>query len=207
MQEAARSSHIGKSAPRALLASAAEEKTLSRDELVTTLFTFVFGGHETTTCLLSSGMKHLLLQRESWEALIKDPSLIPQAVEELLRFDTASPTWRRTAMEDVEVGGVAIPRGSIVLVSLGSANHDEAYFNDPGRLDIRRENAGANVSFSRGPHDCIGAPLARLEAQITLEVLTKRIPGMRLVKDQAFAYNKNVVNRALKQLLVEWDTP
>jgi cytochrome P450 len=149
-------------------------------------------------------MKHLLLERERWEAIVKEPSIIPQAVEEILRFDTVSPNWRRTASEDTEVGGVSIPKGAILLLSLGSANHDEAYFKDPERFDMRRENASAHLGFSRGVHYCVGAPLGRLEAQVALDVLSKRLPAMRLVEGQAFEYQRNVVNRGLKHLLVEW---
>jgi cytochrome P450 len=162
-------------------------------------------GHEPTTNLLSNGLRQVLAHREVWHALCQHPAYIPNTVEELLRFDTSAVAWHRRTRRPVDMGGVSLPAGARLLLLLGSANHDEAHFPDPERLDIHRANAKEHLSFGFGIHYCLGAPLARLEMLIALELLTTRLPGMRLVEGQSLAFLPNTTVRGPQQLWVEWE--
>lgn len=181
------------------------EELFDDNYLVTTMMNFLFAGHETTTNATANGLRALLENRDQWEALCADPSLCPAAVEECLRFSSSVIAWRREAIADTTVGGVAVPQGSKVLVMTGPANHDPAVFPEPERLDITRANAGRHLAFGFGRHLCLGASLARTEMTIFLEELTRRLPHMRLVPDQHFAYSANTSFRGPDHLLVEWD--
>jgi cytochrome P450 len=144
-----------------------------------------------------------LLQRpDQWQALIDDPALIDNAVEEILRFDGPVLNHRRLAKVDTVVGGVPIPAGGKVLMCFASASHDPAHFDDPDEFRIDRENAVDHLAFGKGPHFCLGAPLGRLETRIALELLTQRLPHMTLVPDQEFEYSPNALFRGLRRLLV-----
>lgn len=178
---------------------------LDMHELASIIFGLGFAGHETTTNLIGNAMKHLLTERDRWEQLCANPSLMENAVEEVLRFDGSVPVWRRVAKEDVELGGVTLPKGAKLALVLGSGSHDEAYFTHPETFDIHRANARNHLAFGKGIHYCVGAPLARLEAKIALELLAKRLPGLRLVPDQQIEYVPTVSFRGPKHLLVEWD--
>lgn len=164
-----------------------------------------FAGHETTTQASANGIKAMLEDREQWEKLCADPSLIPNAVEEILRFDTSIFTWRRIATKDTAVRGVEIPAGSKILMMLGSGNHDEAVFPDGGKFDVERPNAKKHLGLGNGAHFCMGAPLARLEMRIILEELTKRIPNMQLVEKEKYEYLPTLVFRGVQRLDVEWE--
>ena len=164
-----------------------------------------FAGHETTTQASANGIKHLLEDREQWEKLVADPTLIPNAVEEILRIDTSIFAWRRIATKDSQIGGVEIPAGSNILLMLGSGNHDEALFPEGNRFDPERKNAKKHLGFGNGAHFCMGAPFARLEMRIILEELVKRIPDMRLVEGQTWEYLPTLVFRGVQRLMVEWD--
>lgn len=178
---------------------------MDRDRVALTLFGLLMAGHETTTNQSANGIRLLLQHRENWEALVADPSLIPNAIEELIRYEASIIAWRRVAKHDVTIEGITIPEGAQILVLLGAANRDEAYFKDAERFDIRRRNARQNLSFGHGPHYCIGAPLARLELRIFLEELTRRLPTMRLVEGQDYAYLPNTTHRGPTTLWVNWD--
>ncbi|MER5390699.1 cytochrome P450 [Saccharopolyspora sp. NPDC002686] len=161
--------------------------------------------HETTTNATANALRFLLSQRDSWEELCADPALIPNAVEECLRFRASVQCWRRKALVDVEVEGVTIPAGSRVLLVIGSGNHDETVFDNPQELDIHRPNAKRHLAFGMGAHACIGAPLARLEMRIILEELTRRLPHMRLIDGQDFGYLHNASFHGPRHLRVEWE--
>jgi hypothetical protein len=178
---------------------------MDKDRVALTIFGLLMAGHETTTNQSANGIRTLLQQRENWEALVNDPGLIPNAVEEIIRYEASIIAWRRVAKRDVTIEGVTIPEGSQILVLLGAANRDEAYFENAERFDIYRKNARQNLSFGHGCHYCIGAPLARLELKIFLEELTQRLPSMRLVKGQSFSYLPNTTHRGPTTLWVEWD--
>lgn len=176
-----------------------------KPRLLITVFGLLMAGHETTTNQSGNGIRTLLEQRENWEAICEDPSLIPGASEEIIRYDSSVIAWRRVAKRDITIEGVTIPKDAQILVSLAAANRDERKFKDGEKFDIRRKNAVQNLSFGMGNHYCLGAPLARLELVIFLEELTRRIPSMRLVKDQTFSYSPNTSHRGPQSLWVEWD--
>jgi cytochrome P450 len=174
-------------------------------DLYTLMVTHFFAAHETTTNTVANGLRALLEDRAQWEALGADPSLIPQAVEEVLRHGSSIVTWRRRATRPVTVGGVELPAEARLLLLTGSANHDEALFADPERFDIQRDNASRHLTFGWGIHRCLGENLARMEIRVILEELTSRLPGLRLVADQTWSYLPNVTVRGPEALLVEWD--
>jgi cytochrome P450 len=161
-----------------------DDSVLTINEIVSLMFGVLLAGHETTTNGTTNIILELLRHREAWEALCADPSRATQAVEEGLRFASPVVNWRRLALEDVEIGGVPIAKGEKILISLASANHDEAYFADPETYDLDRTNARDHCAFGYGTHFCIGAPLARLEIRIMIEELLSAFPNMALVPNQ-----------------------
>lgn len=178
---------------------------LDMHELASVIFGLGFAGHETTTNLIGSAMRHLLTEREQWAQLCADPSLIPNAVEEVLRFDGSVPIWRRVTKTEVVLGGVTIPKDAKLALVLGSASHDEAYFEQGEQFRIDRANARDHLAFGKGIHYCIGAPLARLEATVALALLAERLPGLRLAPHQQIPYVPTISFRGPKQVLIEWD--
>ena len=173
--------------------------------LCNVMFLMQFAGHETTTQASANGLKALLSDRAQWDSLCRDASLIPNAVEEILRFDTSIFAWRRIATRDAEIGGVAVPAGAKILLLLGSGNRDDAAFPDGESFDIERAGAKRHLAFGNGAHFCMGAPLARLEMRIILEELTRRLPGMRLVEGQDWEYVPTLTFRGVQKLRVAWD--
>ena len=160
----------------------------------------LIAGNETTTNLIGNGMLALLQHPEQLAMLQEDPSRIPAAVEELLRFDSPVQLDLRGVLEDCVVNGSRLRRGDAVLLAIGAANRDPDVFDEPERLDVQRSK-GSNISFGRGVHHCIGAPLARLEGRIALEVLLKRFSSMRLLTDRP-AFRRAIVLRGLESLPV-----
>lgn len=165
----------------------------------------LLAGHETTSNAAAAALQTLLSHRDQWEELCADPSLIPNAVEECLRYETSVPSWRRVTTRPTTLGGVDLPEGARLLVGLGSANHDESRFADGDRFDIHRANARQHLAFSWGRHLCLGAPLARMELRLLLEQLIRRLPHMELVPDQEWSYPRNVSFRGPEHLMVRWD--
>jgi cytochrome P450 PksS len=187
----------------ALVQAEAAGDTLSEDELLAMVFLLLVAGHETTVNLIASGTLALLQHPEQREQLQQNPALITSAVEELVRF--ASPVecaTERYACEDVMIAGVAIPRGELVLGVIGSANRDELHFSMPDTLNLRRE-PNRHLAFGLGAHYCLGAPLARLEAQVAITTLLDRLPNLRLaVKPQALRWRRSPILRGLQALPV-----
>lgn len=181
----------------------ASGQPLSQQEVSTILFGLLMAGHETTTNLLGNGLRRLLEHQASWEALCADAKLIPNAVEELLRYDSSVIHWRRRTTCEVELSGVTIPADANLLLAIGAANRDPAVFDDPDTLDIHRANAAEHLSFGFGAHVCLGAPLARLEARIVFEELTRRAPDLRLVDDQTIGFMPIISFRGPTSLWVE----
>jgi cytochrome P450 len=170
--------------PRADLLSqliAVEEQgdTLSEGELLATCVLLYIAGHETTVNLIGNGLLALLRHPAELSRLRADPGLIPSAVEELLRFDGPVQRTARIAHTDLEIDGRRIAEGAMVVVLLGAANRDPAQFPDPDRLDVARAD-NRHIAFGFGIHFCLGAPLARLEAQIAFATLLRRAPRLAL---------------------------
>ncbi|MBV9325836.1 MAG: cytochrome P450 [Chloroflexi bacterium] len=183
----------------------AEGERLRPEEVATVLFGLLLAGHETTTNLLSNGVRRFLEHRaNAWEALCAEPGLIPNAVEEVLRFDPSVVMWRRKTKVPVTISGVDVPADANLLLLIGSANRDKEMFSDPERFDIRRANAREHLSFGMGNHLCLGAPLARLEARVVFEELTRRRPGLTLLPEQRLAFHPNISFRGPSSLEVRW---
>ena len=189
-----------------LLARDSDVAALNHREVTQIVYELLFAGHETTTGLIGNALRRLLTERPSWAEICRDPALIPNAVEEVLRFDSSVIAWRRKTTEAVEIGGVPVPADANLLLLLGSANRDPAVFEDPDHFDIHRSNAKEHLSLGRGAHYCLGAPLARLEARVVLEELSARLPSLRLVPGQTLRFQPNTTFRGPLALLVEWDT-
>jgi len=183
----------------------AEGKPLTPQQAATVVLNLLFAGHETTTGLLGNIFRRLLADRGSWDAIVADPSLIPNAVEEVLRLDSSVIAWRRRTTQEATIGGVSVPQGANLLLLLGSANRDPAVFPDPDRFDIRRPNAKDHLSFGYGHHLCLGKPLARLQARVVLEEVASRLPGLRLEPDVELDFAPNVSFRGPLSLPVLWD--
>jgi len=178
----------------------ADPNALARDEIIGVVYGLSFAGHETTTNLTSNALRRLLEHPLQWKALCADPALIPNAVEEVLRFDTSVIAWRRITTRAVEIGGVEVPRGARLLLSLASAGRDPAVFAEPDAFDIHRDNARDHLAFGLGIHFCLGAPLARTEVRAVLELLAERAPDLQLVPGQEFAFAPNVSFRGPHEL-------
>jgi cytochrome P450 len=177
---------------------------LTSGETVTHLTELIFAGTDTTANLMGSVVRLLDEYTEQKSAVLGDPALWPSAVEEGLRVRSAANGIFRITTRDVEVSGVTIPARSIVWLALASAGHDETVFSEPERFDVARANAADHISFGRGRHFCMGAPLTRVEAPIGLRVLYERIPGLRVTAQQTFEYDPVLVAVVLKHLNVEW---
>lgn len=164
----------------ALIATRDEEHQLDEDELIAMAFLLLVAGYITTVNLIGSGIAALLAHPDQLQMLREDPGLLPGAIEEFLRYDgPVSPGIARFAREDVVIAGVAIPRGATVLVASAIADRDPAQFPDPDRLDITRQDNG-HLAFGHGIHYCLGAPLARLEGQIAVGTVLRRLPHLSL---------------------------
>lgn len=159
------------------------EGRLSKPELMTTLTLLMIAGHETTVNLITNGMLTLLRRPDALERLRREPELMPSVVEELLRYEPPVQMLpQRTPLTDVEVGGVTIPQGAPLFLILASGNRDPLRFEDADHFDpARRDNQ--HFGFGSGVHNCFGAPLARLETQVALAELLRRLDGPRLVED------------------------
>ncbi|MER6448093.1 cytochrome P450 family protein [Streptomyces venezuelae] len=164
----------------ALVTARDEEQRLTEDELVAMVFLLLVAGYITTVNLIGGGIAMLLAHPDQLDRLRADPALLPGAIEEFLRYDgPVSPGIARFAREDVELAGVRVPRGATVLIGAALADRDPARFPDPDRLDITRQD-NAHLAFGHGIHYCLGAPLARLEGQIAIGTVLRRLPGLAL---------------------------
>jgi hypothetical protein len=162
-----------------LIAAEEQGDRLSEGELMATILLLFVAGHETTVNLIGNGTLALLRHPTQLRRLREDPSRLPGAVEELLRYDGPVQRTARISTVEVELGGRAIPEGSIVLGIIGAANRDPAVFPDPDRLDVARAD-NRHLAFGGGIHFCLGASLARLEAQIAFGTMLRRLPRLAL---------------------------
>ncbi|HEU4328167.1 MAG TPA: cytochrome P450 [Roseiflexaceae bacterium] len=185
----------------ALLQAEEAGDQLSEAELVAMVMLLLVAGFETTVNLIGNGVFSLLRHPEQRERLQAEPALIKTAVEELLRYEgPLETTTERFAGEDMELGGALIPQGSPVRVVLASANRDETQFDQPDRLDITR-TPNRHLAFGQGIHYCLGAPLARLEGQIAINTLLRRMPDLRLaVPPEAVSWRSGLLMRGLETL-------
>jgi cytochrome P450 len=165
----------------ALIDAEVDGERLTHGELVAQLVTLYVAGHEPTTALVGNGMAHLLANPDQLAALRADPERVPTAVHELLRYDGPNQFVRRIALEPVAIDGHTIEPGQVVYVGIGAANHDPARWGpDAEQLRVDRDDASQHVQFGGGVHHCLGAHLARMQAEVALTALVTRLPDLRL---------------------------
>ncbi|MEM7273546.1 MAG: cytochrome P450 [Actinomycetota bacterium] len=178
---------------------------ISYREVESVVYGISFAGHDPVTALLCNTLLCLLPRREQWQALVDDPSLAANAVEETLRFESSQVSWRRVTTTDTTLGGIDLPAGTKLFLNFASANHQPDLFDGPDRFDIHRSNANRHISFGKGVHFCLGSNLAKMEAKIALELLSQRLPSLRLADDdQDLTYFPNITFRGPESLELAW---
>jgi cytochrome P450 len=173
--------------------------TLTEDEMIGTCVLVLNAGHEASVNVTGNGWWSLFRHPDQLEHLRGDPSLVPGAIEELMRFDTPLQMFERWVLEDVEIHGVPVSQGQELALLFGSANHDPAVFDHPDELDLGRD-PNPHMSFGAGIHFCLGAPLARLELEISFSTVLRRLPRLELVAEPA--WKPNYIIRGLRELRV-----
>jgi cytochrome P450 len=176
---------------------------LSTAELRANVNLLFAAGHETTVNLVGNGILALLQHQDQWEMLRNDPALIPNAIEEILRYEAPVQAVSRTVGEALEFGGVALAENDIVVALVGAANRDPTVFDNPDTLDITRKDLKP-LSFGGGIHFCLGAQLARIEAAIVFDTLVRRLPMLRLTQPVLPKWRTSFTLRGLTELPVEW---
>ena len=166
-----------------LVVAESEGNRLSQAELINTGITLLVAGHETTTSLIGNGIYLLLRHADQWKLLREDPSLLNSAIEEILRYESPVARQPRLMKQDAELDGKQIHKGDMVFQMLNSANRDPAHFTDPDRFDIQRQK-NRHIAFGAGIHFCVGAYLARTEAQVVFKTVLDRLPNIRLVEEK-----------------------
>jgi len=188
----------------ALIASRAGSDSLSEEEIIfSCVMTFV-AGHETTKCLIGNGMLALLTNPDQLALLRQNPDLMASAAAEMLRYESPLQQTKRTATEDVDLNGQVIHRGDAVLLCIGAANRDPERFEDPDRFDIQRQGA-AHIAFGHGIHNCLGAPLALLEAQIAFTAILRRWRTLTLAGDSLQWLDHSFILRGVKTLPIAFE--
>jgi cytochrome P450 len=187
----------------ALLAAEEDGDFMREEELRATVVLLFVAGHETTMNLIGNGTYALLRNPDQYAALVSDPSLAPNAVEEVLRFDGPVHVTGRIPLDDIEVGGHLFEAGEQVVTFVSAANRDPARFDHPDELDIRRPDIH-HLTFSLGMHYCLGAALARVEGQVALGALARRFPKLELIEQPH--YRDHFVLRGLRELRVSTGT-
>jgi cytochrome P450 len=186
----------------ALIAAEEAGDTLSEDELIATCILLLIAGHETTVNLIGNGTLALLRHPGELRRLRETPGLITSAVEELLRYDGPVQRTARIPNTDVTIGGRTIAKGAMVMPFIGAADRDPSQFSDPDRLDLARAD-NRHIAFGWGIHFCLGAPLARLEGQIAIDALVRRLPKLEIATDEP-EYRQSLTLRGLKTLPVRF---
>ena len=176
---------------------------LTAEELEANMGLLFGAGHETTTNLIGNGLLALHRHPDQWERLKADPSLIPNAVEELLRYDSSVQISGRVTNAEVDIGGVRLPAEESIVTLLGAANRDPAQYPEPDRLDVGREHIRP-MSFGGGIHHCLGAQLSRLEAELVFTSLIERLPNLSLPEKDAPAWRRSFTLRGLSRLPAVW---
>ena len=183
-----------------LITAEEDGETLSMDEMLAMLRLLLAAGNETTTNLIGNGLLALLRHPDQLQRLHDDPSLVEGAVEELLRYDSPVQTDGRTVLEEMELEGKKLRPGQRMVLLIGSANRDARVYDRPNRLDITRDES-PHISFGRGIHHCVGAPLARMEGRIVFRALVEKFAAIRLAETQP-RFKNNIVLRGLETLPV-----
>jgi cytochrome P450 len=186
-----------------LIAAEEQGDKLSEGEVIAMCVLLFIAGHETTVNLIGNGLLALFRNPDQLKLLSENPSLIANAIEEFLRYDSSVQLTGRVALEDVELADVEIGKGEGVLALLGAANRDPAVYPEPDRLDITRRNI-RSLSFGGGIHFCLGAQLARIEAEIAIATLLRRLPGLSLDDPDRPDWRQTFVLRGLKKLPASW---
>ena len=184
------------------LLEAEQDERMSPAEMTATFVVLLFAGHETTTNLLSIGLRELLRHPDQWQLLVERPDLATNAVEELLRWVSPVQWISRIATEDLQVAEVDVAQGETVTLVLAGANRDPDRFDNPERLDIERSDARDHLALGSGPHFCLGNALARLEGRIALEALARRFPDLAEAGEPA-AWTGHAMLRTLTDLPIE----
>jgi cytochrome P450 len=187
----------------ALVQANEKEDALTMDEVISTCTVLIFGGHETTTNLISNGLYSLMNNRNQLEKLRDNPLLIDTAIEELNRYEGPGKGAMRIAKQDMEINGKTIKKGQRLLLMHAAANRDPEIFVNPDTLDITR-HPNPHLGFGKGIHYCLGAPLARLETEVAINQILKRFPDIRLAKKD-LEWQPIIISRALKSLPVVFD--
>lgn len=198
----ARKDDLGDDFPSDMIRAQNDGADITDEEIAGVMYSVLFAGHETTTTLMANALKVLMENRDSWDLLCADPGLIKSATEEVLRYAPSIVSWRRQTTRDVTVHGTHLPKGSDILVIMGSGNRDETEFPNGERFDITRTNARTHLSFGYGIHFCIGFQLAKMEFGIMLRELTRRFPNLCLVPGQETEYVRNISFRVPNKLMV-----
>jgi cytochrome P450 len=189
-----------------LVTASDDDQRLDEQELLSSLFQLIVAGTDTTTSLIGNSIVALLDHPDQLQLLSQEPHRMPAAIEEFIRFDAPVPhATFRVATAPVELGGIEVPAGKQVLVCLGGANHDPDAFADGEVLDITRPTK-SHLGFGHGPHFCLGAPLARLEARIAFTAMLERFPHLRLAVPRAdlrWSHGDGLVLRGLAELPVQ----
>jgi cytochrome P450 len=172
---------------------------LTEEEIVATCNLLLVAGHETTVNLIANAILAMLRHPQHWTALALDPQRVSAVVEETLRYDPPVQLMGRIAADDMTIGDAAVPKGDVMMLLLAAAHHDVAAFDRPGEFDPDRDNI-RHLAFGRGPHFCLGAPLARLEAAVALSKVTARFPQAQMVGEPV--YKPNLTLRGLVSLQV-----
>jgi cytochrome P450 len=181
-----------------------EGSKLTNEELTANIILLFGAGHETTVNLIGNGLLALHRNPDQLQLLIDDPALAPNAIDELLRYDSSVQVTGRTTLEDIDdIGCVAMPKGQSVICLLGAANRDPAVYADPDKLDIKRADIRP-LSFGGGIHYCLGAQLARIEGEIAISTLLRRLPNLRLDDVDHPDWRQTFVLRGLNQLPASW---
>ena len=173
---------------------------VTRADIVIMVYAIALAGHDTTNAALSNGLRQILANRTAWAAVVADPSLASTAVEEMMRFDPPLLGHRRVALRDTDVAGVHIPQGAQLFLAFASAHRDESRFPEPNVFDIHRQKASHQLSFGKGAHLCLGAPLARLEMRIAVELLAELTPEITL-RDEEVEMVPNFEIRTMEHLM------
>jgi len=183
-----------------LMALREVDDALSEDEVIGTCMLFLFGGHETTTNLIGNGVRVLLEHPDERQRLLEDPTLIGGAVEEILRYDGPTGASVRLVRNSHDMHGVHLEAGQRVFVMINAANRDPRAFENPDRVDITR-SPNNHLTFNYGPHFCMGAPLARLEGQVAIGEVLRRLPGITLAAER-YDYMDTMIMRGVRSMPV-----